>query len=146
MKIEINENPQFGETEVIINCRQADGEVTRLLASLRALEHKLTGWREGRTYLLDAGDVLYFDTADKHTFLYLEKEVYETPLRLYELEERLAGADFMRISKSAIVNLARVSSLRPEFGGHLELTMQNGERLLVSRQYTPAFKQKIGIK
>ncbi|MBC8570672.1 LytTR family transcriptional regulator DNA-binding domain-containing protein [Oscillospiraceae bacterium NSJ-54] len=116
-----------------------------MLAALRMFEHKLTGWREGRTFLLDTREVLYIDTVDKKTFLYQDKEVYETPLRLYELEERLSGSDFIRISKSAIVNLARVSSLRPEFGGRLELSLENGERVLVSRQYAPALREKIGI-
>ena len=34
--------------------------------------------------------MLYIESVDKRTFLYTEESVYETPLRLYELEERLA--------------------------------------------------------
>ena len=71
--------------------------------------------------------------------------MYETPLRLYELEERLAPRDFVRASKSAVVNFSRVQSIRPDLGGRLQLTLENGERLGVSRQYAPAIKEKLGL-
>lgn len=148
MKITINENPILTETEIIVNCREADGDVLALLASLRACETcggKLTGERKGRTYLIDAADVLYFDTADKRTYLYTAADVYETPLRLYEIEERLAGQDFFRSSKSSIINLRKVQSLRPDFGGRLEITMENGERQNVSRQYAASIKKRLGL-
>lgn len=47
--------------------------------------------REDRTFLLDAGDILYIDTADKKTFLYTAREVYETPLRLALFSLLLVG-------------------------------------------------------
>lgn len=145
MKLSIEEREDLPETEVIIRCCRTDPQILKMIATLRAFDQKLTGLREGRTFLLDAEDVLYIDTADKKTFLYTAKEVYETPLRLYELEERLAARDFFRASKSAIVNFNQIKSMRPEFGGRMELTMTNGEKLFVSRQYVPTIKQKLGI-
>ena len=71
--------------------------------------------------------------------------MYETPLRLYELEERLAPRDFVRASKSAIVNFGRVSSICPDLGGRLRLTLENGEVVGVSRQYAPAIRKKLGL-
>ena len=62
-----------------------------------------------------------------------------------ELEERLGPRDFVRASKSAVVNFSRVQSIRPDLGGRLQLTLENGERLGVSRQYAPAIKEKLGI-
>lgn len=145
MKISIEEQAELAETEVIIRCRQADPQILKMIATLRAFDQKITGTREGRTFLLDAGDILYIDTADKKTFLYTAGEVYETPLRLYELEERLAPQDFFRASKSSVVNFNAIRALRPDFGGRMELTMTNGEKLFVSRQYVPTVKQKLGL-
>ena len=68
-----------------------------------------------------------------------------SPLRLYELLERLECRDFLRAGKSSILNLRQVQSLRPEFGGRLRCTMANGEVLLVSRQYVPSVKERLGI-
>lgn len=145
MKISIEESPAFEETEVVFRCREATPQIMSMAAALRAFDQKLTGEREGRTFLLDARDVLYADTADKRTFLYTAEGVFETPLRLYELEERLTSRDFFRAGKSSVVNFNQIKSIRPDFGGRLELTMQNGERLFVSRQYVPTVKQKLGI-
>ena len=93
MKIQINENQELQETEVIINCRETTPQILKVIALLRASDKKITGMREGRTYILEASKILYIDTVDKKTFFYTSKEVYETPLRLYELEERLILGD-----------------------------------------------------
>ena len=92
-----------------------------------------------------AADVLYADTADKKTFLYTADAVYETPLRLYELEEQLAARDFVRAGKSVLLNFAHVAALRPDFGGRMRVTMSNGEVVVASRQYVPALKAKLGL-
>jgi len=72
--------------------------------------------------------------------------VYELPLKLYELEEILASAGFIRSAKSQVLNLYKIDSLCPDFGGRIEVTMQNGERLIVSRQYAKQLKERLGIK
>lgn len=145
MRISIEEGEQYTETEILIRCRKTDPELARIISLLQAYDRKLTGVKEGQTFLLEAADVLYIDTADKKTFLYTAKEVYETPLRLYELEERLAAGDFFRASKSSIVNFNGIRSLRPDFGGRMVATMVNGEQLVISRQYVPYVKQKLGL-
>lgn len=145
MQILMEENAGVEETQVIIRCRQADAQVQKLLASLRAMEQKLTGERGGQTFLLDFSEVLYIDTVDKKTFLYTADGVYETPLRLYELEERLRGHDFFRAGKSVLVNFGSIQSLRPDLGGRLRLTLRNGEAVYVSRQYAPRLKKRLGL-
>ena len=145
MKISINENPSFEETEIIDNCKQADKQIMEMLATLRAYDRKLTGVLDGQTVIMNSTDIIYIDTVDKRTFFYTADNVYETPLRLYELEELLAPDDFIRISKSSIINFAHVSSLRPEMGGRLILTMSNKEKIFASRQYAAVIKQKLGL-
>lgn len=143
MKITLNQDPAFPETEVIINCPQADEDILRLVAMLRIHQKKLVGILEGGRHLLDVKDILYIDTADKRTFLYTGKAVYESALRLYELEDSLRELDFLRAGRSAIVNFRRIRSIRPELGGRLLLTMDNGEQVYVSRQYAGELKDKL---
>ena len=143
MKITLNQDPSLPETEVIINCPQADEDILRLVAALRIHQKKLVGMLDGEQHLLDARDILYIDTADKRTFLYTGAAVYESALRLYELEDGLRGEDFLRAGRSAIVNFRRIKAIRPELGGRLMLTMDNGERLYVSRQYAGDIKEKL---
>ena len=145
MRIIINENSEVDETEVIINCRQTDEHILRICAGLRMLDKKITGLHEGQTFLLNTGDILYIDTVDRKTFLYTAGQVLETPLKLYELEERLAGEDFVRVTKSCILNFGKIKSLRGDFGGRLICTLDNGESITVSRQYAAVIKQKLGL-
>ena len=143
MKITLNQDPAFSETEVVINCRQADEDILHLVAMLRIHQKKLVGTLDGELHLLDTKDILYIDTADKRTFLYTGQAVYECALRLYELEEGLQGLDFLRVSRSAIVNFRRIRSIRPELGGRMLVTVDGGERLDVSRQYAADLKEKL---
>lgn len=89
-------------------------------------------------------DIFYIETVDNKTFLYCESNVYETKQKLYELEE-LNMKDFLRISKSVIVNLSKIKSLSPSMSGRLEATLKNGERVVISRQYVNELKKNFGI-
>ena len=89
-------------------------------------------------------DVYYIETVDNKTFLYCENEMYETKQKLYELEE-LRINDFLRISKSVIVNLSKIKSLGPSMSGRLEATLKNGERVVISRQYVNELKRNLGV-
>ena len=77
MKITLNQDQSYSETEVIINCHQADEDILRLVAMLRIYQKKLVGILDGERHLLDVKDILYIDTADKKTFLYTEKQVFQ---------------------------------------------------------------------
>ena len=143
MKITLNQDPSFAETEVIINCPRTDEDILRLVAMLRVYQKKLVGVKDGERHLLDVKDILYIDTADKKTFLYTEKAIYESALKLYELEDALRELDFLRAGRSAIVNFRKIKSIRPEMGGRLLVTMDNAEQVYVSRQYAGELKEKL---
>ena len=146
MKITIQTDETQTEIAVDIRCPGLTPELEKVISLLRTLDMKLTGQKDRSTYILDVSQVLYIDSADKKTFLYTENEVYESDLKLYELEEQLARADFIRAGKSSIVNLRRIMSLRSEIDGRIRVTLSNGEKLVVSRQYAEILKQRLGVK
>jgi DNA-binding LytR/AlgR family response regulator len=144
LKIHINEDSSIKETEITINCNRISSEIEKMIAMLRVLDLKLTGSKDGQTYILDASKIFYIDTVDKKTFFYTDSEVYETQLKLYELEEQLAASDFFRASKSCIINFNQIHSLKPDITRFI-VTMNNGEKLIVSRQYASSIKKKLGV-
>lgn len=146
MKLFVEEGAEYREIEVIIRCQKTDSQVMKLISALRIFERKITGYRDGQTFLLEAEKLLYIETVDKKTFLYTSEGVYETSLRLYELEDRLAACDFFRASKSMVINFNEIKSMRPDFGGRMQLAMSNGETVFVSRQYAWYIKEKLGLK
>ena len=78
--------------------------------------------------------------------VYTKNNCYETKLRLYELEELLEPCGFLRISKSCLVQVKMIRSVRTEIGRKLRLTLETGEHIIVSRQYADALKQRLGVK
>lgn len=53
--------------------------------------------------------------------------------RLNDLELRLDGAKFIRLSRSTLVNLDFVAYFTPLAGGRLQVTLENGQQFVVSR-------------
>ena len=131
--------------EVIIQCPTADASIQKIKTLLQAQEKKLPCFKDNATHFIDPADALYFESVDKRSYLYTARDVYETPLRLYELEEQLADALFIRSAKAQIINLAQIQSLCPDFGGRIEAVMSNGEKLIVSRQYAKTLKERLGL-
>ena len=130
----------------IIQCPHATDEIKQLAALLESHGHKMPGTMDGQTFLIDRHDILYFESVDKRCFIYTATAVYETALRLYEIEEWLASGIFFRSSKSQAVNLKKIKSLCPEFGGRIEAVLENNERLIISRQYAKLLKERLGLK
>lgn len=143
MKILINEG--FSETEIIINCNSANEEILKMVSILHSFDNKLTGLKDGNTYIINSSDVFFFESVDKQSFIYAANDVYESTLKLYEIEERLSGTGFFRNSKSQVINISKILSLRPDFGGRIEVTLQNGEKIIVSRQYAKNLKERLGL-
>lgn len=146
MKINIRTDSSIAETEICITCNQLTPEIERLISLVRIMDMKITGEINGQLHILDISEILYIDTVDKKTFLYTKTEVYESSLRLYELEAQLEGTEFFRANKSCIVNFEKIKSLKSDIDGRILLTMSNGEKLYVSRQYAPYVKKKLGVK
>ncbi len=146
MKIFINSESDKNEIEISISCNGLSPEIEKIIAMLRMLDMQLTGRRDGETYLIDAARVLYIDTIDRKTFLYTKDEVYETSLHLYELEQQLSKGGFFRINKSCIVNWRHIASLKSELDRRIRATMDNGEQLMISRQYAEGLKERLGVK
>lgn len=145
MKITIVDRTDEEEDEIIIRCRQVDEHILKLIYAMRAGQEKITATKDGKIVQIPPKEIFYFEAVDNKVFLYLEKEVYETRFKLYELEERFHGTDFLRISKSVILNLAKVKSLSPVFNGRFEAAMKNGEKLVISRQYVSVLKEKLEL-
>ena len=78
-------------------------------------------------------------------FAYGQKNVYEVKEKLYQLEEQLVSFTFMRASKSMILNLDKIRHLSPAFGGRFEALLENKEKVIISRQYVPVLKERLGL-
>jgi len=139
------DKPQDGEEEhIVVKCHNISPELLSVLNSLKAQGNSLIAYIGNEIHKVDPPDILYIESVDNKTFLYCEGNVYESRQKLYELEEILSN-DFLRISKSVIVNLSKVKSLIPSMSGRLDAILSSGERVVISRQYVGNLKKNFGI-
>lgn len=145
MKITV-EHTECEENEVILRCRELDDEMLRLLALVRAGMQKLLVWNERREMLpLNVSDVVYCETVEEKTFVYTKVAMYQTALTLAELEDRWGTLGLLRCGKSSVVNLYAIRRLRSCGAGRIEALLSTDERILISRHYAPALREKLGM-
>ena len=140
MILKLNQNGQIKEAEVMITYAQMNDEVQKVASFVRTVGTTIRCKSDGKEMYIAAADIYYFESVDKKSFVYGEKDVYQTELRLYELEEQLGSIGFVRINKACILNLEVLHSIRPLPSSRLEATLKNGEKLFVSRKYLGAIK------
>lgn len=145
MKITIETPLPGAEDEIIVRCASMDDRILNLIYSLKSEQDKLTAYVDDKIVKLNPKDIYYFESVDNKVFAYGNKGVYEVQKKLYEIMEEYAHTDFLRISKSTIVNVAKIAYLRPGFNGKFEARLKNDEKIMISRQYVVDLKKKLGI-
>lgn len=145
MKIEINVDEKAPEMKISITCAKLTPDVEKILATLRMMDHKLTAKKGGGIYFLDIAQVIYIESVERKCFLYTSNEVYESEFRLYELEQQLEPYGFVRVSKSFLIRLKNIKSLKADINRRIRVTMSNGEEIIASRQYAEELKKRLGV-
>ncbi len=145
MKISINIEPVKRDTEIQISCSQLTPEIEKIIATLRILDQQLMVTKDEETYILDVAKIIYIEAVERKTFVYTEGDCYESKLKLYEMEQRLMECGFFRISKSCLVHLRYIKSLKNDIDRKIRLTLENGEQIMVSRQYAEEMKKRLGV-
>ncbi len=90
---------------------------------------------------------IYFEAAEQSVVLVTDfyKKVF-LKSTLQELEEQLGDLEFQRISKSVIVNLKKITYIRPQINSKIELTLVGELKLHVNRSYLKEFKKSLKNK
>ena len=145
MKITIDIDGNNEETEINIKCKQITTDIENLVATLRIYNQQLLVVKENENYLLDVNKISYIEVVERKTFVYTEDDIYESKIKLYEKEEKLCQSRFFRISKSCLVHLKYIKSIKNDVERKLRLTMKNNEQIIVSRQYAEEIKKRLGV-
>ena len=143
MKLIVNIQEQYTETEIIVNCNSMNESIEKFISTIKMFDMKLIGKKDGQQCFIDISNIIYIESTDKRTFLYTTKDVYESPLRLFELEEKLIERDFLRASKNCLFNINYIHSLKSDLEQRLILAMENDIKIIVSRQYSNIVKEKL---
>lgn len=143
MKLYIQEDSRCQELTVRIECERLDSEVEALAAQIKSYGCTILGKKDGVMEQIRLSDIYYIEAVDGKTYIYCEKDVFQSDLRLYECEEKLAAADFVRASKSCILNLSKVERFRSTLNRKIEVYLENGEKVEINRTYVAKIRERL---
>ena len=126
-----------------IHCYSISDEVREIVAFVKSRQGQLTGTADQRQYEIAVSDIFYIESVDNKTFLYTKDRVYETKQKLYELEEILIQKHFLRVSKSTLLNLMKVSAIKPALNSRFTAILFSGEQVVITRKYVPELKKAL---
>ena len=96
-------------------------------------------------YILKPTDIIYFESDGNDVIAKTSSKEYYVKDKIYQLEGILSEFGFLRISRFHVVNMAMIKSLKPTDNLRFELTMNNKDKVFVTRSYYYIFKEYIGI-
>ena len=144
MKLKEEHDPSCAEIEIAIRYAEKSSKVERIISYLQSVDRQLKCDIDDAEKMIDIADIYYIESVEKKTFVYLEKLVYHTNFRLYQLTEDLRDYGFVQISKSCILNINVLDSIKPLLNSRMEATLKNGEKVFINRKYLHKVKKALG--
>ncbi|MBC8060528.1 MAG: LytTR family transcriptional regulator DNA-binding domain-containing protein [Clostridiaceae bacterium] len=140
MKVRI-EYISEGENEILIRCDKINDEILGIMDLMNLKRKKITGHKNGETYLMEPSQIYYCESVDSSIFAYTEGDVYKIQISLFELETMFRDFGFFRCSKSLVINLKVLVSLKSLIGNRIDATLKNGEHIIISRHYAKQLRE-----
>lgn len=137
MKVKLELDPDQQETEITIHAKSLTPEVERIYHQLQTdSEHpdQIEGMMDNTSYYLSINNILFFETDAKQVMAHTTRNAYFVKYKLYELENLLSG-QFMRVSKSTILNLDQIHDVTKSISNCQIKFHDSYKTVYVSRRY-----------
>jgi two-component system LytT family response regulator len=123
-----------------------DQRLVHLLAELADGRHsreRIAVRSDGRLFFVRIADIDWVEADANYVRLHTSGEVHAFRESMRNMESRLPPDVFLRIHRSAIVNIGRIRELQPWFHGEYIAILQDGTKLTVSRAYSSRLDELI---
>jgi len=113
MKIKIELDDNLIEDEIIIKCSKIDSNIQKIqttISDIVAQNKQMSFLKDGKKHYFPLDTILFFETNNNSINSHTENDVFQVKYKLYELENILPS-NFVRISKSTILNINKVYSI-----------------------------------
>ena len=146
MKVNLFVSKDIAEPHADIHTNELTDNVSKAISILESDEsNELIAVKKGSDIvLLEFSDVYMFRVENKQIKVYTKNSEYLIKKPLYQVEETL-NSDFVRISKTSIVNLKKIERVAPSLKGMMFIQLKNGLKDNISRKYLPDFKQALDL-
>ena len=143
MRLIMSERQDLEQPEVTIAYCEMTESVKRVSDFVRYVDRTILCKKDNEECGVLINDIFYLESVDKKAFVYCEKEVYRSNYRLYELEELLSQAGFVRVSKSVVLNVEKLTGIKTLVNSKLEAKLSNGESVCVTRKYLKDIRNEL---
>ena len=144
MDVEIKLVQDLQKPYVVIYTESINDEIQNMVSLIGNSNGILTAIHNERTLVLKERDIYLIRVENKETMIYCKNKSYISKKRLCELEKILKH-NFMKISKTTLINVNYIEGIEAAFGGMMLLIMKNGCKDYVSRKYLPDLKAYLGL-
>jgi two-component system LytT family response regulator len=116
---------------------RAKTEVARrnVTAMRRQAPERIAVRQNGRVLFLRLDEIDWIEAADNYVGLHCGGRTLMLRETMSEAEARLDPARFIRIHRSAIVNIDRIRELRPYFRGEYQVILEDGTELTLTKNH-----------
>lgn len=132
-----------GENEVLVRYSTLSPEVNQIICILKNENRKLLGISNNEKVIVDISEILYIESVDGRSYAYTQNDVIKLEYTLLQLEQLIGEISFFRCSKSMIINIDKVKSLRSLASNRIDAMMCNGEHVMISRTYASDFRKRL---
>lgn len=146
MKVNLFVSRDIEEPHADIHTNELTGNITKAINILESDESSdmIAVKKQSDIALLELSEIFMFRVEEKQVNVYTESSRYLIKKPLYQVEESL-NSDFVRISKTTIVNLRKIKRVAPSLKGMMFIELKNGLKDNISRKYLPEFKQALDL-
>jgi two-component system, LytTR family, response regulator len=117
-------------------------QISALLNEIRPAQNsdRIAVKTDGRIVFVKMGDIDWIEAADNYVSLHVGKESHLLRETMSSVESRMPK-QFLRISRSTIVNTERIKELQPLFHGEYAVILRDGTKLTLSRSHRDKLQQ-----
>lgn len=146
MKVNLFVSKDIEESYADIHTNELSDNISKAISILESEDvNDMLAVKKGSDIaLLESSDIYMFRVEEKQVKVYTENDEYVIKKPLYQVEDSL-GNDFLRISKTTIVNFKKIERVAPSLRGMMFVQLKNGLKDNISRKYLPDFKQALNL-
>lgn len=146
MKVCLEIDKKYETPEVHVCNHVDDAETRQIKCTIEdAVARKLVAYDGTDSVFVRYADIVRIFSANKNVYVSTEEGMYRIKERLYEMEEKLDGKKYVRISNSEIVNVHKLIKLDTSLTGTIKMYLKGSQETYVSRRYVSKIKKALGI-
>lgn len=146
MQVKLWIQERFQEMEIRVCYHEQNAQVEETARRIHELlQFSVQVQDENGIRILPVADIIRIYAENQRLRVQSKAGLFYSQQKLYELEEQLSKSQFVRISRSEMVNIRCISKLDMDLTGTIKVILSDGTQTYTSRRCIPQLKQALGI-